>query len=326
MFMKKNITTLSIVILTILISVWIGFNVGKNYQNNLITKSEKHQSGYLYISPLLECIDANKLTYRHSLLKKRLEEQIKDQISSRQINTASVYFRDLNNGPWLSINGGEKFSPASLLKVPLMIAYFKEFEKTPELMDKKIIITKNSSKIIQQNFVPIKKVETGQEYSFSELVERMIKYSDNLAADTLLENINMSDLERIYEDLGISVPTMDHPENFMSIIDYSSFFRILYNSSYLSREMSEKALSIMADINFIGGIKGRLPFNVPVAHKFGERIFNDQKQLHDCGIVYLEEKNYLICIMTRGESFTQMSGAISDLSRTVFDHIYTAEK
>jgi len=58
----------------------------------------------------------------------------------------------------------------------------------------------------------------------------LIKYSDNLAANILLENIPVEHLNQTYSDLGLAIPDPENPENFMTVTQYSSFFRILYNA------------------------------------------------------------------------------------------------
>jgi hypothetical protein len=53
------------------------------------------------------------------------------------------------------------------------------------------------------------------------------------------------------------------------------------------------------------GLKAGIPANIELAHKFGERGIigmngREQKQLHDCGIIYYPKHPYILCIMTRG--------------------------
>jgi hypothetical protein len=43
-----------------------------------------------------------------------------------------------------------------------------------------------------------------------------------------------------------------------------------------------------------------------------------QKQLHDCGIVYLPGKPYLLCIMTRGQDFTNLTSTVKEISALVY--------
>jgi len=281
-----------------------------------ITNKATRQTGYQYISPLLECSDVRYI--KRSEIEEAMKKLIDDKINSNDIVYASVYFRDLNNGPWIGINELEKFTPASLLKVPLLIAYLKIAENNQSILTKKIAIH-NDQGTLTQNITPSSSVEVGKEYTVDELLQRMIIFSDNQAANTLLENIEIDVLNKTYSDLGVAIPSGGGSSDFMSVRDYASFFRILYNASYLNHSMSEKALGILAKSKFDKGLKAGVPSEVEVAHKFGERIFENKNQLHDCGIVYKEEKPYLLCIMTRGSNFDKMSETIKELSALVYD-------
>jgi beta-lactamase class A len=286
--------------------------------------SEKHQSGYFYTSPLLECQNESLPNRNFWQLKKDIADLIAEKKELGKTTFVSVYLRDLNNGPWIGINEQEKFSPASLLKVPLMISYFKMAESDPQILEKKLLVDQDGRDILSQNMLPMFKVETGKEYRVADLIGYMIKYSDNLAANILLENIPVEHLNQTYSDLGLAIPDPENPENFMTVTQYSSFFRILYNASYLNQEMSERALALLSSSSFDNGLKSYLPAGTIVSHKFGERVIGEARQLHDCGIVYIGEKNYLLCVMTRGTDFSNMEDTIGAISRLVFDRIATS--
>ena len=322
-FNKKIIIILSgVIVFLSLIS--LGFFIGKKSVEKNITKNtkkiEKHEIGYKYISPLLECESFNPLSYNYSELEKNINKLIDSHVSKKEVDLISLYFRDLNNGPWIAINEENKFSPASLLKVPLMMAYFKLAENNKDLLNKKLIV-ENYKTEASPNILPQKSVKIGEEYTVEELINYMIKYSDNMAANTLLANISIKDTEDIYNDLGLKIPGSDGVENYMSVTEYSSFFRILYNASYLNREMSEKALKLLTSSTFSQGIVAGLPKGTLVAHKFGERVFEDKKQLHDCGIIYLNNGNFLLCVMTKGDDFEKIETTIADISKNVFNSI-----
>ncbi len=316
---KQVSLPLSLAILALLALIALsGLTVYTYFLNNKKIDQEKkeiHQSGYKYISPLLECAD---FEYKNREdLEENISELIDEEIKKGDVNFISLYFRDLNNGPWIGINEKETFTPASLLKVPLMIAYLKIAEKDPSILEKKIL-TENNQNLLSQNIIPLRTVEAGKEYKVEELIEYMIIYSDNLAADALLRHIDLESLNNTYRDLGIPVPDGKKVDDFMSVRDYSSFFRILYNASYLNHEMSEKALKILTKSQFVQGLTAGVPAQVEIAHKFGERISGNKKQLHDCGIIYKENSPYLLCIMTRGQDFSKMGEVISEISALVY--------
>ena len=233
----------------------------------------------------------------------------------------SIYFRDLNNGPWMGFNESEKFSPASLLKVPIMMAYLKKAENDLAFLKKEIIYKEDyqEKKFIGNVESGVRLIEN-EKYSIEELLKDMIVYSDNDSARILLENIDQSFLEKIYTDLTLPIPGKSKEvENFMTVKEYASFFRILYNASYLNREMSEKALEILSWSDFKDGLLAGVPNDIKVAHKFGERSLDNTVQLHDCGIIYNKEKPYLLCVMTRGKKFEKLKWVIRIVSEKVWE-------
>lgn len=320
-------------IIVILLVFAFGFYFGKisfeqdaspASRNETETESrEVRQGGYQFINPLLEC-EVSPNIKNTSLLE--FKQTIKNEISSKtknsQVNHISFYFRDLNNGPWFGINEEEKFSPASLLKVPLMMAYLKKAENNPSIL-MKMIPFEESANILETNVPKEQQLEKGKQYSVIELVNRMITLSDNTSLELLSKNIPSEEIEAIHRDLGIAVPSQETEEDFISVKEYASLFRVLFNASYLSREMSEKALEILSSTTFQEGIPAGVPENIVVSHKFGIREKRDSKdkQLHDCGIVYAGNKPYLICIMTRGREMERLSSSIKEISQTVYGEI-----
>lgn len=97
---------------------------------------------------------------------------------------------------------------------------------------------------------------------------------------------------QLAEDLGILEPGHDLNMASVNTKGYGSIFRMLYNISFLDKEMSEKLLSLLARSYFDDGLRAGVPERVVIAHKFGERYLPDgTKQLHDCGIVYYPDKS-----------------------------------
>ena len=91
--------------------------------------------------------------------------------------------------------------------------------------------------------------------------------------------------------------------------------------------MSEKALELLDKTDFPQGIDAGTPPNINVADKFGERDFADaggkiySRELHDCGIIYYPEYNYLLCIMTKGRDLSELADVIKDISSLTYNTI-----
>jgi beta-lactamase class A len=282
---------------------------------------ELHNKTGKFTSPLLEC-NSNIGGMDFGVFGKKLQQQIDDDKAAGKVTFVAVYLRHLFDGGSLDINGNEKFTPASLLKVPDMITLFKMADGDPSVLTKKVTYDKiyDSSKPFFNSNTTL---ELGQTYTVDDLIGRMIKYSDNEAMFLLRAQFDKTLFDQLYTDLQISPPNDAVSDDFMMVKTYASFFRILYNASYLSPAMSEKALSLLSQITFDKGIVAGVPNNIPVAHKFGERIYTDNQehQLHDCGIVYHPTDPYLLCVMTRGTDFNVLTSVIKDLSKQVWDEM-----
>jgi len=109
----------------------------------------------------------------------------------------------------------------------------------------------------------------------------------------------------------------------MNIIDYCKLFRVLYNSTYLGARYSELALDLLTQSNFKKGFLRNPGFHFPVAHKFGERIFNNIEQLHEVGIFYDDGQPYLLGVMTSGDNLDNLSNALSEVSNAVYEEAST---
>jgi beta-lactamase class A len=306
--------------------------LNQQQSNNFVRDIEYRESGFHFTSPLLDC-DGGQALYqvRISALKQKIQKIIDEKHDQKKASSVAVYFRDLNNGPWFGINEEVKFAPASLMKVPVMIAYYRLAETNPELLEKKIELPKNIEESYDQYFPPSQKIKPGASYTINELLFNMIAYSDNDALTALLQNIDQQYLLQSYTDLGVIIPGAKNLDDELSVKEYSSFFRILYNASFLNRDYSEQALQNLSRSDFQKGIAAGISSNIEVAHKFGERFIETngeptnqnsrEKQLHDCGIVYVPNHPYLICIMSKGDNFDDLSQAIQEISHVIHEDV-----
>ncbi len=283
---------------------------------------------YIFINPLLSCeVAGRKEVVELAPLKSQLLEFIDAKVRAGDVMRVSIYF-DTRDGRWLGVNTNEKYFPASLMKVPTMIALLKVAEEHPDILTKKITYHGDFDLNSLEYFKPEKTLRVGVPYTVEELIERMIVYSDNNALPLLLTAIDNKELQEVYTDLGIVIPpeVSDSLVDYMTVKSYASFFRVLYNATYLSRAMSEKALKLLGQSSFKEGLVAGLPSYITVAKKFGERNFssppNDrtsQKELHDCGVVYFPSHPYLLCIMTKGKDFERLAKTIKEISRMVYE-------
>ena len=231
----------------------------------------------------------------------------------------SVLFRDLENGPTLGLNYEEKFTPASLLKLPMLMAALKYSESVPDFLGRKVrfdVPTRTQSYLTGRTLKP------GTEYTVEEVLAALAVHSDNDAFAILRELVPVGLQDEVYRYFGLVIPEVRSIEDSTTVREYASFFRVLYNAAYLNKPNSQKALEMLSRSEYKAGLPAGVPAGVVVSHKYGERFYDSAtKQLHDCGIVYHPERPYVLCVMTRGTDFEQLGGVIRDISKMAFDEV-----
>jgi beta-lactamase class A len=249
-------------------------------------------------------------------LRSKIDQYVNTVKNSQSADEISVYFRKMNNGDWFCINPNKTYNPASMSKLIQLITFLKEAEDNPSILNRKIFFSQHFSQVSQQNIKDFSLKEHSY-YSISDLLIYMIKYSDNDATILLNLNINKRLYKQLFTDLNIPVPP-ESGEYFITAMDFSKFFRILYNGTYLRPEYSEYALKLLTLSTFKDGLKKDLDSSVVIAHKFGERIIGNKAQFHEFGIIYIKGDPYLLGVMTEGSSLSELSGIISEISRITY--------
>jgi len=304
--------------------IFIFFKTEKKQNKDFYNDIQMRESGYSFINPLLDCesYEPNQVK-RLNDIQRKVNNYIQNAYKSGKALHISVYLRLLNDGPWMGINENHLFTPASLLKVPLMIAFFKKIESQPELLNNSYMYPGTQADKFNQNIVEGNLMKAKSYYPLMLFIENMIIFSDNSAMAVIMEQAGEDMYYKVMQELGADLNKKDLNFDFLSVKEYSSFFRILYNATYLNKEYSEKSLEILSRSLFKEGLPKHLPPDVLIAHKFGERGLpdSDLKQLHDCGIIYQKNAPYLLCVMTKGVDFDVLKGIIADISHIVYEDI-----
>lgn len=306
----------------------IGFLIGgmsaTSLQNSIkqsFRPIEEQGTGYSFVHPLLgyRTPEATVLGDYLSLkdeLQTTIDSQTKDGTSR-----AALYFRDLDAGLWIGINQSDTYYPASLLKVPTIIALYKEAETAPSVLNE--YVGYDPSILPNVPFDDPSSLIAGRVYSVRDLISHMIEDSDNGATFTLLNRINPEFLHQVYVALGIQDPGDDSATYQISARTYALFFRILYNTTYLSPSQSEEALRLLSKSTFTQGLVAGVPKGMTVAHKYGEHVLSANGnatgvELSDCGIIYYPAHPYLLCVMTSAKDEATATATIAKISQQTY--------
>ena len=331
---KKNysltkIKLLILLLIFLVLGIVLGIFFDKFFLNKREISTDFHSvrisdPNYKLISPLLLAgISVQGDTQEFKEIESKLKSQTNNLLKIPGMQDISLYFKDLNSGLWAGIGQDTGYDPASLLKVPIMIAWFKKEQNYPGTLSQRLVWTGSPYDDKGLDFYSL---HPGQSYTVDELINLMITKSDNDAKDLLLTNLDSQTLNIVFTDLGIKEwGDTSSSSTKISPAMYSRFLRVLYNATYLNHDLSEKALELLSSTDFNSGIVAGISSNIKIAHKFGQYTTSDPTspiELHDCGIVYIPQKPYLLCVMTKGATdIVNLEAVIKNISLTVFNEV-----
>lgn len=256
---------------------------------------------------------------KYSDLKVELLTKIKLEKANNRVTNVAIYLRELKNGSWMGIQQNDPFDPGSILKLPILLAYLKNQELNNSSFDRQLKLEAFDTKMPKQTIVT-NTIEIGKTYTVRKLLSSMIIDSDNQANALLNHSIEPDLVYSVFSDLGLTVPAIQQTSMTMSAIDVSKFLRVLFNSSYTTQNLSEFALDLLTQSKFQAGMKKGLPDGVVLAHKFGERGYSEStyQEIHETGIIYLENNPVQLTIMTSGNNQEQQTQLIADITKSCY--------
>lgn len=289
--------------------------------------SIKRLKGFKYIQPLLSAKPIEEYD-GYSAIKKTTLNIINAFVDSGIVSSVSVYFRDFDKSNWFCIDDKTNYMPGSLMKIPGLMTLLKMEEHTPGFLNKRVFYV---SKVKEDRVAHIisSSLPINKNYSLRELTSHMIIFSDNEAALLLTRELDNGILTKIFTDLGLREPKKEDLFYPINVKEASLFLETIFNASYLNLNSSEYALDLLSKTVYKEGIvKGIGNSEVKIAHKFAEAGTEQNRELHETAILYINRNPYLLTIMTRGKTnipLSKLEEVIQAVARQVYSGILPIE-
>ena len=248
---------------------------------------------------------------KQSLIDYRVAHGLQDRYS--------VYFEDLTTGAWVGLDEKNTFIPASLLKMPSVIAILKKIEVGDISMDTTVTLTND---MINYEFGDLAQNGPGYVITVRDLLTYVTKESDNTALFAL--NSLLTQQEYWDARAAVGLPFVSEANDAtVSPKQYANILRALYLSTYLRRSFSQLALSMMSETYYTEELQAGIPASVKIAHKIG--YYQTGGYYHDCGIIYVPDKPYILCVMSRDGTPDEANAAIGGISAIVYKYVTTGK-
>lgn len=275
----------------------------------------KRQS-YPLLSPRIFIDNPNDVIINFTNLRSQLRNYF------RQVQEPlGMYFEYLPSGMSIGINENQEFLQASLIKVPLAMAVYKKIEKG-ELKEDTLVTILPSD--LNREFGELYKSGVNKQLTINELVEIMLSQSDNTAAAAIGRQLNDNDVFEVFDALDIPFLVKDD-QPVVSPKNYSSILKTLYLSAYLNYSHSQKILHFLSKSTFNDKIAYPIAPHITVAHKIGVVGKGNEQIYTDCGIVYVPQRPYTLCIMGKGKE-AAITRHMQQLSGIIYQYVSAQNK
>lgn len=249
-------------------------------------------------------------------------DDLKQSIINGTLNNTKghfgVYLKDLESGAWLGINEDDKYKPWSLIKIPIVATLLEKVERRQLSLHQPVVLTSEQVQA-ERSLRPDGNISTNG-MPMRELINRIIELSDNTTLPIMGRYINMEEYQECLQATGLLTALSDELRKSpprISPRQYASLLKSLYYSSYLQPPFSQLVLALMSDTIFGFWLKAGLPTEIKIAHKVG---FNAGcGDFHDCGIIYLPHKPYILCVMSTGSTREEADRVVPSISRQVYN-------
>lgn len=241
-----------------------------------------------------------------------------DQVC-RASGHVSMYYRPLEGGCALMHNENEPLIAASVIKVPIMVEAFRQFEEGI-LSPDDVHVLRDAEKM--PSCGALNRMHDGLEVSLRDLVELMIVLSDNTATNILIDLLGKDNINATLRSLGITRSVLRRKlfdreahlagiENTVTARDMGLLLEKMYAGELVSEAASREMLEILRNQK----LNGKMPFylkprGIASAHKTGE----DDGITHDVGIVFAR-KPFVLCMLSNETDVPAFERLIQDTAR-----------
>lgn len=308
--MKKTIAIVVCVVLCA-VSFATGFLVHTN--NNPAQASTAEQAAnYPLLAKRLFLEDPNDAIINFS----QLREQINTYMTQNNLK-GGLYFEYLPTGTSVRIAGDEEQVAASLMKLPVVMELYRAAELGRINLDTTVAL---KQEWLDPAFGDLYKQGAGYKLTLREAAKLALTKSDNTAIAAILDSTKdlLKTDENVISSLDVAFVRDDKLLLSISARSYASFLKCLYFSCYLTKDSSQQILNFMTESDFNNRLRSTIPENVKIAHKIGNYSNTTQS---DCGVVYVEKRNYVLCAMLQVSDTNEGNKHIADISKIAYDYV-----
>jgi len=234
-------------------------------------------------------------------LWQKLEAGI-EQVDQSLDGVMGVAIEDLNTGDHYFLREDEVFAQASSIKITVLASLYLEAQQDKlKLAD---LYTVQAADLVPDSDIMNGLTPGVTRITLRDLATMMVAVSDNAATNVLIDRVGMQNVNAMLDSVGLTHTRLRRKmmdleaakqgrENISTPREMMTLLGAIYHGKLLNKESTEDFFKVLRT-NKNSWIPRDLPADVKVADKPGalEAVRNDS------GIVFVEGRPYVICVMT----------------------------
>ena len=231
-----------------------------------------------------------------------------------------MFFVDLDSGGYIDLNSNLTFSAASMIKVPVLVAFFQDVDAGKIRLDEKLTMTKE---LIGGGSGDMQYKPVGTKFTALETATKMIVISDNTATNMLIARMGgAAALNQRFQSWGLTVTQIQNllPDlsgtNTTSPRDLGQLMALVNEGHLMSLRSRDRLLEIMRRTKTRTLLPRGLGPGAIIAHKTGDI----GSMVGDVGLIDMPSgKRYIgIAMVKRPHNDNRAQELIRQTSRAVY--------
>jgi beta-lactamase class A len=238
---------------------------------------------------------------KRQVLWQKLESTIHD-VDSHLDGVMGVAIEDLSTGDHFFLHENEVFAQASSIKITVLAQLYLQAQQGKlKLTD---LYTVQAADLVPDSDIMGGLTPGVTRVTLRDLATMMVAVSDNSATNVLIDRVGMENVNSMLDSLGLSHTRLrrkmmdlkaaaEGRENISTPREMMTLLDAIYRGKVLNKESTTDFLKVLGT-NKSSWIPRDLPADLKIANKPGslEAVRNDS------GIVFVEGRPYVICVMT----------------------------
>ncbi|MGO9083877.1 MAG: serine hydrolase [Candidatus Sulfotelmatobacter sp.] len=238
---------------------------------------------------------------KQKVLWQKLESSIQD-VDQHLDGVMGVAIEDLTTGDHFFLHEDEVFAQASSIKITVLANLYLQAEQGKlKLTD---LYTVQSSDLVPDSYIMNGLTPGVTRVTLRDLATMMVAVSDNAATNVLIDRVGMPNVNAMLDSLGLTHTRLRRKmmdleaakqgrENISTPREMSTLLAAIYRGKLLSKDSASDFFKVLST-----GKDSWIPRDLPADLKIADKPGALEGVRNDSGIVFVEGRPYVICVMT----------------------------